>query len=190
MGRSRASHREGGKSSMGFRMRKSMKVAPGVRLNVSKRGVGASVGAGGARYSAHSTGRRTVSARSGIAGVYYQESVGGGRSKASGSSARAAQTAAPASPKKPGMFAPKGEKELYKAIKTQDTEAITRVGAEHPDFRLPSYSLAGLMTLTAHPPEAERLLGEAFAPGKARAHDNFVPPYLFTRLELPIAEGV
>jgi hypothetical protein len=35
---------------MGFRMRKSMKVAPGVRLNVSKRGVGASVGAGGVRY--------------------------------------------------------------------------------------------------------------------------------------------
>jgi hypothetical protein len=33
----------------GFRMRKSMKVAPGVRLNVSKRGVGASVGAGGVR---------------------------------------------------------------------------------------------------------------------------------------------
>jgi hypothetical protein len=35
---------------MGFRMRKSMKVAPGVRLSVSKRGVGASVGAGGSPY--------------------------------------------------------------------------------------------------------------------------------------------
>ena len=51
---------------MGFRMRKSIKVAPGVRLNVSKRGVGASVGGGGVRYSAHSSGRKTVSARTGI----------------------------------------------------------------------------------------------------------------------------
>jgi hypothetical protein len=32
---------------MGFRMRKSIKLAPGVRLNVSKRGVGASIGGGG-----------------------------------------------------------------------------------------------------------------------------------------------
>jgi Protein of unknown function (DUF4236) len=29
---------------MGFRLRKSMKIAPGVRLSVSKSGVGASVG--------------------------------------------------------------------------------------------------------------------------------------------------
>ena len=38
---------------MGFRMRKSMKVAPGVRLSVSKSGVGASVGGKGGRYSVH-----------------------------------------------------------------------------------------------------------------------------------------
>ena len=50
---------------MGFRMRKSFKVAPGVRLNVSKSGFGASVGGKGGRYSVHSSGRRTVSAGSG-----------------------------------------------------------------------------------------------------------------------------
>jgi len=48
---------------MGFRMRKSIKIAPAVRLNVSKTGVGASAGIGGTRYSVHSSGRRTVSAR-------------------------------------------------------------------------------------------------------------------------------
>ena len=73
---------------MGFRMRKSIKVAPGVRLNVSKRGVGASVGAGGVRYSAHSSGRRTVSAQSGIPGVTYQKSVRGSGSKGGGSRSR------------------------------------------------------------------------------------------------------
>src|SRR5205809_5661782 len=126
----------------GFRMRKSMKIAPGVRLNVSKRGVGASVGAGGVRYSAHSSGRRTVSARSGVPGVYYQKSVGGGRSKGGGSGAGAAPPVAPPAPTKPSMFAPKGEKELYKAVKAQDPEAMKRVGEQHPDFRLSSYSIA------------------------------------------------
>jgi hypothetical protein len=57
---------------MGFRMRKRITVAPGVRVNVSKRGIGASVGGKGGRYSVHSSGRRTVSAGSGvIPGVYY-----------------------------------------------------------------------------------------------------------------------
>ncbi|HZQ64549.1 MAG TPA: DUF4236 domain-containing protein [Gaiellaceae bacterium] len=175
----------------GFRMRKSIKVAPGVRLNVSKRGVGASVGAGGVRYSVHSSGRRTVSARSGVPGVYYQKSVGGGRSRAgSRRPAAASQQAAPPTPKKPGLFAPKGEKALYKAVKAQDAQAIKRVGEEHPDFRLASYSIAGLMLLTDDAETAKRLLEDAFATGKDPAADKFVSTYLFTRLELSIAEGV
>src|SRR5436190_6256820 len=176
---------------MGFRMRKSIKVAPGVRVNVSKRGVGASVGGKGGRYSAHSSGRRTVSAGSGVVpGVYYQKSVSGKGTQGGLSSSAAAAQTAPVAPKKPGIFAPKGEKELYKAVKAQDSDAIKRVGAEHPDFRLSSYSLAGLMILTDQPAEAARLLGEAFATGKDPAEDQFVSTYLFTRLELSIAEGV
>ena len=69
-------------------------------------------------------------------------------------------------------------------------QAIKQVGDEHADFRLPSYSLAGLMMLTSEPAEAERLLGEAFATGKDPAEDKFVSTYLFTRLELSIAQGV
>jgi hypothetical protein len=111
---------------MGFRMRKSIKVAPGVRVNVSKRGVGASAGGKGGRYSVHSSGRRTVSAGSGVVpGVYYQKSVSGKGSRGGSSSAAATAAAAaqpaPVAPKKPGMFAPKGEKQLYKAIQAQDT---------------------------------------------------------------------
>jgi tetratricopeptide (TPR) repeat protein len=178
---------------MGFRMRKSIKIAPGVKVNVSKRGVGASVGGKGGRYSVHSSGRRTVSAGSGVVpGVYYQKSVSGKGSRGGSSPATAASAAqpAPVSSKKPGMFAPKGEKQLYKAIQAQDAQAIKQAGAEHPDFRLPSYSLAGLMLLTSEPKEAEQLLGEAFASGKDPAEDKFVSSYLSTRLELSIAEGI
>jgi tetratricopeptide (TPR) repeat protein len=174
---------------MGFRMRKSIKVAPGVRVNVSKRGVGASVGGKGARYSVHSSGRKTVSLGSGVVpGVYYQKSVSG--SSRSGSRSAAAPTPAPVTPKKPGVFAPKGEKQLYKAIKAQDAQAIKQAGAEYPDFRLPAYSFSGLILLSSEPKEAERLLGEAFATGNDPAEHKFVSDYVYTRLQLPIAEGI
>jgi tetratricopeptide (TPR) repeat protein len=176
---------------MGFRMRKSIKVAPGVRLNVSKSGVGASVGGKGARVSAHSSGRRTTTVGSGIVpGVYYQSSKGGGSRRSGSGSQAAAQQTTPPSPKKPGMFAPKGEKELYKAIKAQDVKAIKSVGVYYKNFLLPSYSLAGLMLLTDEPKEAEQLLSEAFATGKDPAEDKFVSSYLSTRLELSLAQGV
>jgi tetratricopeptide (TPR) repeat protein len=174
---------------MGFRMRKSIKVAPGVRLNVSKSGVGASVGGRGARYSAHSSGRRTVSAGGGVVpGVYYQKSVGG---RGSGGDNRSRVAAVQqAAPPKPGLFAPKGEKQLYKAIRAQDIQAIKRVGEEHPEFHLASYSLAGLMLLTDDAATAKRLLEEAFATRQDPAGDKFISKYLATRLELSIAHGV
>jgi len=121
----------------------------------------------------------------------HQKSSGGGSSRSSGARSRdAAQQVAPPSAKKPGLFAPKGEKELYKAVKAQNVKAIKQVGISHEDFRLPSYSLAGLMMLTSEPTEAEQLLSEAFATGKDPAEDRFVSSYLFTRLELSIAQGV
>lgn len=44
---------------MALRMRKSFKIAKGVRVNVSKSGVGLSVGTRGLRHTIHSSGRRT-----------------------------------------------------------------------------------------------------------------------------------
>jgi tetratricopeptide (TPR) repeat protein len=173
---------------MGFRARKSIKIVPGVRLNVSKTGVGASIGGRGARYTAHSSGRRTVSARTGIPGVSYQKSVGGGRRVAT-TRQTAARTAAP-SPVKPGMFAPKGEKQLYKAIKQQDVQAMKRVGDEHPDFRLASYSLSGLLMLMNDPATATRLLSEAFSLGRDPGQDKFITKYVHAGVELGIAPGV
>ena len=58
---------------MGFIFRKSFKVAPGVRLNVSKRGMGVSVGArNGPRVSVNSSGRVTKSVRL-APGLRWQE---------------------------------------------------------------------------------------------------------------------
>jgi tetratricopeptide (TPR) repeat protein len=172
---------------VGFRLRKSLKMVPGVKLNVSKTGLGASVGGKYGRYSAHSSGRRTVSFSTGVPGVYYQQSASG-RGRQPG--ARAAPAQAPANAPKPGLFAPKGEKELYKAVKAQSVPAIRAVGDTHPEFRSASYSLAGLMLLSADPAQAQSLLTRVFDTGAEPAQDRFVVKYLATWTELPIAAGV
>jgi tetratricopeptide (TPR) repeat protein len=172
---------------MGFRVRKSFKVIPGVRLNVSKTGLGASVGGKHGRYSAHSSGRRTVSASSGIPGIYYQQSVAGG-SRSRGSAPARSQPSSPVP--KPGLLAPKGEKALYKAIQAQDVAAIRLVGDQHPDFRIASYSLAGLVLLDDDPAQAKTLLDSVLSSGQDPAADRFIAKYLRTWITLPIAAGV
>ena len=52
---------------VGLRFRKSFKIAPGVRLNVSNKSTGISFGGKGLRYTLNSTGRRT--SRVGIPGT-------------------------------------------------------------------------------------------------------------------------
>lgn len=59
---------------MGLRFRKSIKVAPGVKLNVGKKSAGISVGTKGARYSVNSSGRRTTTVGAPGTGLSYTKS--------------------------------------------------------------------------------------------------------------------
>lgn len=68
---------------MAMRFRKSVSLGKGARINVSKSGVGASFGAKGVRYSAHSSGRRTTSVGIPGTGLYHISSKGGGGHKLS-----------------------------------------------------------------------------------------------------------
>ena len=101
---------------MGMRFRRSISLGPGVRFNLSKTGVGISAGVKGARYSVHSSGRKTTTARIPGTGVYYMKQTGGHGSKAS---APAKNTAvAQSAPKAvPGLFAPAYEKKFAEAVK-------------------------------------------------------------------------
>lgn len=56
---------------MGFRYRKSIKVAPGVKVNVGKKSVGVSVGGKGFHTSVNSSGRRTTTASIPGTGMSY-----------------------------------------------------------------------------------------------------------------------
>jgi hypothetical protein len=67
---------------MGFGFRRSFKIAPGVRLNVSSRGVGASVGVKGLRYYVNSRGQRRTTVSLPGTGLSYT-STSGGKSRSS-----------------------------------------------------------------------------------------------------------
>lgn len=101
---------------MGMRIRKSIKLGPGVRFNISKTGVGISAGVKGARYSIHSSGRETTSARLPGTGVYYMRQTGGHGSKAS-ASAKAAPVRQSTPRASAGLFAPAYEKKFTEAVK-------------------------------------------------------------------------
>lgn len=167
---------------MGFRMRKSFRVAKGVRVNLSKSGIGVSAGVKGARYSVHSSGRRTTSVGIPGTGLGYVSSKGGGR-RSSGSRSAASQPIAmvPPRPAKPGLFAPKGEKELYKAIKSgMDIAAIDQVAQLYPSHRNQAFALAAIKRLEndQEPDVAIEQLQEVFGSGYDPASDDFSQKYL------------
>jgi tetratricopeptide (TPR) repeat protein len=172
-----------------------MQIAPGVRFNVSKTGVGLGFGPKGLRYTVHTSGRRTFTARSGVPGLYYQSQHQAGRRQTAGRQAVPRQTVSQPTPQrmpKPGLFAPKGEKELYQAILKHSSGAeIAQIGVRNPEYRALAYGLAGLLMLNGdNLDEVIQLLALAFASGDDPASNPFVLKYLQTEIEVHVATGV
>src|SRR5258706_15297769 len=80
---------------MGIRFRRSVKIAPGLRLSVSKTGFGVSAGVRGARYSVHSSGRRTRTIGIPGTGISKVLTSYGGRTGGGPKAPRATHTAPP-----------------------------------------------------------------------------------------------
>lgn len=66
---------------MGFRFRKSFKIAPGVKFNVGKKGVGVSVGGKGFRTSVNTSGRRTTTVGIPGTGLSYTTTTSSSKKK-------------------------------------------------------------------------------------------------------------
>ena len=64
---------------MGLRFRRSIKILPGVKLNLGKKSAGVSVGSTGARYSVNSSGRKTSTVGIPGTGLSYSKSSGDGK---------------------------------------------------------------------------------------------------------------
>ena len=66
---------------MGLRFKKSVKICKGVRVNLSGKGIGLSVGSKGCRYSLHSSGRKTTTVGIPGTGISYSKSHGSKKKK-------------------------------------------------------------------------------------------------------------
>lgn len=66
---------------MGLRFRKSVKIAPGVKLNINKGSASVTVGKRGAHYTVSSTGRQTASVGLPGTGLSYVKTLGGKKKK-------------------------------------------------------------------------------------------------------------
>lgn len=62
---------------MGFKFRKSVKIAPGVKLNLNKKSVGVTFGGKGAHYTVNSSGKKTTSMGVPGTGLYYSNTSNG-----------------------------------------------------------------------------------------------------------------
>lgn len=71
---------------MGLNFRKSIKIADGLKLNLSKSGVSLSAGKRGARYTVSSSGRRTATVGIPGTGISYSKTFGTKKKKKSSKS--------------------------------------------------------------------------------------------------------
>lgn len=179
---------------MGFRARKSFKLAPGVRMTVTPKGVGVSGGTRGARVSAHSSGRVTRTVGIPGTGISQVKTVSSGsKSTASSRQAQTAPQHAPAKPKAPGLMAPKWEKELYKAVTKQDFPGLPAIAKGDPKARGTCMFLdAFAVSMTSGDNDRAKDIMEAmWAEGYDPATDDFLNKYgVAMRLTVQVAEGV
>ena len=101
---------------MGFRLYTSVRLGKGVRLNLSKTGVGISAGVPGLRYSVHSSGRTTKTAGIPGTGVYYRQDARVGTAPRRRVSPRAPAAPAVRMYPKAGLLASKADKRFVKGV--------------------------------------------------------------------------
>jgi tetratricopeptide (TPR) repeat protein len=173
---------------MGFRLRKSINIAPGVRLNFSKSGIGYSVGVKGYRVTHQVDGRTRRTASLPGTGLSYVTTSGSARSRPQ---SRPVALAPAPHVAKPGWFAPAGEKELYRAFEARDPNAAAAVATEHPELALAASTIAGVLAIDDDNDTTVReQLQRAFAIGADPAADPFIEKYVHALLSAVIAPGV
>lgn len=175
---------------MGFVARKSFKVMPGVRMTVSKSGLSASAGVRGARVSVNSKGqvRRTVGVPG--TGIYQTKRIDSG-ARRGGPTRPVAPTSAP-SASKPGLMAPKWEKELYRALQTGRFGDLAAIAHAHPVAAGLVAALDGVTAMTGGDhARALQALRYAWAySGQVEDHP-FVRSYLSaSQVTITVADGV
>jgi Protein of unknown function (DUF4236) len=167
---------------VGFRVRKSFKLAPGVRMTVTPRGVGVSAGPRGAKLSVHSSGRVTQTFSLPGSGISHTETLrpSGRLPRGSTMPTSPSRPSEPASPK-PGLIAPKWEKQLWTAtIRRPSPRDIADVAKLDPRSHHVVAFLETVMHLlpSADLPAARRRVEWLWSSGYDPAGDPFLNRYM------------
>lgn len=188
---------------MGFRMRKSINIAPGVRLNVSRSGVGYSVGGKGVRVTKHANGRvsRTLSIPG--TGLSHHATISPGRSRATDGHRQKVSATAPTPSRTatPGLLASAWERDLFAILTSTRPDDYVAVARKHGraagHARVLAAALEGLLHFECGhgDPNAESrarsLLGWAVAQDATEPMMQFIGKYLPDRTwPVEIVSGV
>src|SRR3982074_1107944 len=140
------------RADVGFRLRKSIAIMPGVRMTFSKTGIGYSVGVKGSRVTQRADGRtqRTVSLPgTGLSHVSTRGSAGHVASGRAAPRRSPLPPPPPPRPAKPALFAARPEKDLYRAVQTRDVAAMERIMQAQPELVLAAATISGVLKLSA-----------------------------------------
>lgn len=164
---------------MGFQARKSFKIMPGVRMTVSKSGLSTSVGVCGARVTRTASGRMTRTVGIPGSGLSHTKTLSGADATRSSRTSAAAPSAKPIEPPKPGMLAPRWEKDLHKVITTGRFDELAAIGAAHPEVAGLVSAIDGMVAMQAGESQrALQLLRWSWASTGNVADHPFVTKYM------------
>jgi hypothetical protein len=174
--------------AMGFQLRKSMKIAPGVRMTVSKSGISASGGVPGARISKSTSGRTTKTV--GIPGSGMRHTTSS-TSRSRSTSRTAAAPPPSAAPAKPGLLSPAWHRELYKVIQRQQFDGLDAIASRHPASQLVVATIDGFMKMMSGQNEgAAKMLRYVWQSGQQIESEPFVAKYISAAVTVKVAHGV
>lgn len=178
---------------MGFRIRKQIKILPGIKLTVTPHGVSTTLGPKGFSLNVHSKGRVTGTVDLPGSGVHYVRttSVKRIRAKMRGPEVAPA-TSAPSAPE-PGFFSPSWEKKLFRALAEKRYDRIAGIGERYDDARPSAVVLDSI--LIAHPggdmARVRDNLAWLRAAGRRVEDDEFIATYAAGgEVSVHIATGV
>lgn len=170
---------------MGFRYRKTIKIMPGVKLNLSKSGVSTSLGRRGATVNiGHGRVKSTVGLPG--TGMSYSKSTSK-NTRSHNAAAVRQQTARAAQPK-----LPKEDRQVLEAISSANIAQLDEIARKgKSEHALPAGMLAGLTAIETNPAWSRQMLEWVWAQGHDPAEYRLVRTYLSsTRLPVQITPEI
>jgi tetratricopeptide (TPR) repeat protein len=174
---------------MGFRVRKSIKIMPGVRMTISPSGVSTSIGVRGARITRGSNGRITRTIGLPGTGISHTETI---RPATNSRRRVASQNVIPIPPVSPNLFSASYEKDFFKAKKLDTVQEYQRLVTLYPEAKIAGSFMLALKFIE----EKEYLLAQQVLATIWSSNDRIDSDPLFRKylglkpFEIGIAEGV